>query len=77
MDSINAIMKKEVISKAFAQVSTIFLTAAIAAGLTFLQSLIAQSGLCPEPITDIEKAAFLGGALRAGHSFFTTAIKTS
>jgi len=47
------------------------LFSALAAGVfSFAQSLAAQGGLCPPPISNIGETSLLGGLIKASHSAF-------
>ncbi len=46
----------------------ILITAALAAGITFLQSVLTQTNACNVPVEQMQEAGFIGALLKIGHS---------
>ena len=59
---------RDALKKSLHQVLPILISAMAAGGITFLQSLAAQSGACPAPVIGVVETAAMGGGLKAMHS---------
>jgi hypothetical protein len=53
-----------------AQGSSIIITALMAAGITFIQSIAVSTGACPPVNEMVKDAGILGGVIKTAHSGF-------
>lgn len=63
--------KKAIIEKVMVQGTAILLSALCAALLAFIQSVIADGGVCPRVDSSVAEVGFFGAVIKTAHSAFT------